>query len=1193
MRFSCKSIIVTFLLVQFCCLSTSPSTSLTNYFSSEASSFKLLSSSHRNDFGCSGLCPNGENNPLCGEKCDDGNGNSGDGCNNCQVESGWDCTTPYQQISVCTRRCGNGSNDSGEECDDSNGSDGDGCDQNCNIESGYTCSGWPSTCVANPCSNGTIDSGEQCDDNNGTDGDGCSSSCQIEPGYECSGTPSSCNLICSNSVIDSGEQCDDGDATSGDGCNSTCQIESGYECNGTPSSCNLICSNSAIDSGEQCDDGGVAAGDGCDASCQIESGYECNGTPSSCNLICSNSVIDSGEQCDDGDATSGDGCNSACQIESGYECNGTPSSCNLICSNSAIDSGEQCDDGGVTAGDGCDASCQIESGYECSGTPSVCNLICSNGVIDTGEQCDDNGVTPGDGCSATCQIESGYECNGTPSSCNLICSNSVIDSGETCDDGGVTSSDGCDATCQIESGWECSGAPSACNLICSNSRIDSGEQCDDGGSSGGDGCDSTCQIESGWECSGAPSSCNLICSNGRIDSGEQCDDGNLINGDGCDSTCNIEGGWECPTSNPSSCNLICSNSRIDGSETCDDGNLINGDGCDNTCQIETLYECPISNPSVCNLICSNSEHNSPEECDDGNTVDNDGCDSNCKIEEGWVCSSYPSQCSFCGDGITEVLETCDDGNTLQDDGCDEVCSTEQYYQCTGQPSICKISKIEATAGVQQIGNSVSSSLNAGMSLQLVIAVVLGQSLSSMWILINTLQIIHYSAMMTLYFPKIMVTLFSFLGVANLENKMFSKLYLLHFDSSQVEDRASWDYRFENQNVESTNVLLNCADMFFALILLVLYNIFIMTLACILGRWWPSGTKLKKDAKVCTKLMTFISKRISVMQEDFFFNSVYRIAFELFLDICFASLYSIYNMKWDNYIDYYSNIVSFIWACIFSSVLISIPFVYFWMPKNYDKDSGRFKVFFEDFKHNHKVYMLDHFIFLLRRLVLILVLIFRWNHGIQQAGIFLFACFIVIIWKILVRPFKDVILNFQDIVFEFLLALVILMYFKFTNSEDELTSSGINHIVGLVLCTIVLIMILINFGVTVKIYIHKLCFKKSKGKINIKKTMTRIRKKTIPELNLREAYKRKDNQQPTSPIKNPNISTTTPQKSTTSTTNLALSPSKFYSRCRSPTSHAHMSKYKSAIIGRANRPGGAKLHIAAVKYADVRFDNSAS
>lgn len=88
------------------------------------------------------------------------------------------------------------------------------------IESGFTCSGAPSSCMASAslCPNSEINTGETCDDGNNMASDGCSSSCMVEANYECSGVPSVCRKICSNGQIDSGEQCDDGNANFGDGC---------------------------------------------------------------------------------------------------------------------------------------------------------------------------------------------------------------------------------------------------------------------------------------------------------------------------------------------------------------------------------------------------------------------------------------------------------------------------------------------------------------------------------------------------------------------------------------------------------------------------------------------------------------------------------------------------------------------------------------------------------------------------------------------------------------------------------------------------------------------------------------------------------------------------------------------------------------------------------------------------------------
>lgn len=89
------------------------------------------------------------------------------------------------------------------------------------------------------CGNGVIESGESYDDGNTTNGDGVSSTCTLETGWTCSGTPSSCTPICGDGLIKGPEGCDDGGTSNGNGCSSTCTVESGYSCSGQPSSCSL------------------------------------------------------------------------------------------------------------------------------------------------------------------------------------------------------------------------------------------------------------------------------------------------------------------------------------------------------------------------------------------------------------------------------------------------------------------------------------------------------------------------------------------------------------------------------------------------------------------------------------------------------------------------------------------------------------------------------------------------------------------------------------------------------------------------------------------------------------------------------------------------------------------------------------------------------------------------------------------
>lgn len=84
------------------------------------------------------------------------------------------------------------------------------------------------TCASPPavCGDGTIGGAEQCDDGlSPAAGDGCSAACTVETGWTCSGTPSSCLTACGDGVKAGAEQCDDGNVVSHDGCSATCVVE--------------------------------------------------------------------------------------------------------------------------------------------------------------------------------------------------------------------------------------------------------------------------------------------------------------------------------------------------------------------------------------------------------------------------------------------------------------------------------------------------------------------------------------------------------------------------------------------------------------------------------------------------------------------------------------------------------------------------------------------------------------------------------------------------------------------------------------------------------------------------------------------------------------------------------------------------------------------------------------------------------
>jgi two-component system OmpR family response regulator len=128
------------------------------------------------------------------EECDDGALNS-NSPNSCRTN----CVLP---------KCGDNIIDNGqtygEECDDGNNNSGDGCDSACLVEDGYQCSGEPSVCeeIATPvCGDGIVQTGEACDDGNSDSNDGCNEDCEMEQGYECQTPGQACNPICGDGIV--------------------------------------------------------------------------------------------------------------------------------------------------------------------------------------------------------------------------------------------------------------------------------------------------------------------------------------------------------------------------------------------------------------------------------------------------------------------------------------------------------------------------------------------------------------------------------------------------------------------------------------------------------------------------------------------------------------------------------------------------------------------------------------------------------------------------------------------------------------------------------------------------------------------------------------------------------------------------------------------------------------------------------
>ena len=248
--------------------------------------------------------------------------------------------------SINTKNCGDGvlDKDNGEACDDGNTNSGDGCNKLCQLEANFLCKdpGKPCENLA-VCGNSYLTSNETCDDGNTKDGDGCSADCKtVEPGYQCRVPGKRCTPLCGDGKKIGTEACDDGNSASGDGCSSTCQIEPGADCPTAGQACKMAkCGNGIVEKTELCDCGtdpaklpsGCAAvnglfygdGKGCSKTCTKEpTCQDSSGKTQACTAACGDGNLDLGEDCDDGDLVDGDGCSSKCKVEDGFTCSPTP-----------------------------------------------------------------------------------------------------------------------------------------------------------------------------------------------------------------------------------------------------------------------------------------------------------------------------------------------------------------------------------------------------------------------------------------------------------------------------------------------------------------------------------------------------------------------------------------------------------------------------------------------------------------------------------------------------------------------------------------------------------------------------------------------------------------------------------------------------------------------------------------------------
>ena len=259
------------------------------------------------------------------------------------------------------------------------------------------------------------------------------------------------------------------------------------------------------------------------------------------------------------------------------------------------------------------------------------------------------------------------------------CGDGMIDAGEACDDGNRMGTDGCSAVCTVEPGFICMGEPSVC--VMDNRDPD------------GDGLPTSTEERLGTDPEDADSD------NDGLSDGDEVDGGNPrrydvgIDTDPLDADTDDDGiddGEE-------------SELGTDGFMTDPLDPDVDGDGLPDGLEVglgpvpgglSDVAMIPYAGTGVGFVPdADTSTTTDPLRADTDNGGVPDGVEdtnSNGRVDVGELDPNNPADDGSlnCGNGVIDRGETCDDGNRTGGDGCSMFCIVEPGWVCRGVPSVC-------------------------------------------------------------------------------------------------------------------------------------------------------------------------------------------------------------------------------------------------------------------------------------------------------------------------------------------------------------------------------------------------------------------------------------------------------------------------------------------------------------------------
>eukprot|EP00347_Sterkiella_histriomuscorum_P004248 403361179 len=469
------------------------------------------------------------------------------------------------------------------------------------------------------------------------------------------------------------------------------------------------------------------------------------------------------------------------------------------------------------------------------------------------------------------------------------------------------------------------------------------------------------------------------------------------------------------------CTEICGDGLDFQNYPCDDGNLNRGDGCDQNCNIERDHSCEggnIMKPDFCFDNKGPAFSIDKISGKEGNLeFDANSAVTDILNDSGKIIVSFSQQFSILEEKTVSIEIGFKNKSAFRDENGNPLRNQISQAQYLGTYEFVNS---EQEAQARQLGQTASTTSLLTMIINFVIQNLLGKALGSIWVAMNSCQIIYYMPLMAVPYPKLLKVYLKYLDFANVQDDFMGKpFFYKYLYLKQVKDEPV-NESYEDYGFESSIFFFSYANKIQGWgILMCAYPLILL------------GSYALKF-----KAFDFLRR----IEKSYRFNGLWRLLTELYLEMTLNAFMNIYSLQFGSK----TQLTISVMALIFMGFLTYLPGFTFTI---INANAHRFQQKTTEEKHgvlyegtrieeNKSINQMYIPIFLFRRLTYVFILVLLKDYPTYQLTACVFKNFCYLMFFVTQMPFKEKMLNYQHIMNETLTGIAFAVSFVFTKTSTQ-------------------------------------------------------------------------------------------------------------------------------------------------------------